>query len=74
MKEAALRAASSQHPPPCVDSFMDGCVAVVVAEAEAVAVAVGEAEAVAVAVAVAEAVAVAVNAKFGVCVLEATTP
>ena len=33
-------------PPPCVDSFMDGCVAVVVAEAEAVVVAVGEAEAV----------------------------
>ena len=41
---------------------MDGCVAVVVAEAEAVAVAVGEAEAVAVAVAEAVAVAVAVAA------------
>ena len=40
MKEAALRAA-----PVCVDSFMDGCVAVAVAEA--VAVAVAEAEAVA---------------------------
>ena len=33
MKEAALRAASTQgrRPPPCVDSFMDGCVAVAVA-------------------------------------------
>ena len=46
MKEAALRAASTQggwrlrRPPPCVDSFMDGCVAVAEAEAEAVAVAV----------------------------------
>ena len=53
MKEAALRAASTQgggrlrHPPPCVDSFMDECVAVAVAEAVAVAVteAVAEAEA-----------------------------
>ena len=39
MKEAALRAASTQGggrlrcPPPCVDSFMDECVAVAVAEA-----------------------------------------
>ena len=42
MKDAALRAASTQgggrlrRPPSCVDSFMDGCVAV--AEPEAVAV------------------------------------
>ena len=46
MKEAALRAASTQgggglrRPPPCVDSFMDGCVAVAVAVAEAESVAV----------------------------------
>ena len=44
IKEAALRAA-----PPCVDSFMDGCVAVAVAEAETVSVAVSVAETVAVA-------------------------
>ena len=41
IEEAALRAASTQGggrlrpPPPCVDSFMDGCVAVAVAEAVA---------------------------------------
>ena len=56
MKEAALRAASTQgggakRRPPCVDSFMDGCVAVTVAEAVAEAVAVSVAETVAVAVA-----------------------
>ena len=45
MKEAALGAASTHGGgglwlrPPCVDSFMDRCVAVVVAEAEAVVVA-----------------------------------
>ena len=45
MKEAALRAASTQgcgrlrRPPPCMDSFMDECVAVAVAEAVAAAVA-----------------------------------
>ena len=44
MKEAALRAASTQgggasRRPPCVDSFMGECVAVAVAEAVAVAVA-----------------------------------
>ena len=60
MKEAALRAASTQgggrlrRPPPCVDSFTDGCVAVAVA----VAMAVAEAEAMAVAMAVALVVAV----------------
>ena len=51
MKEAALRAASTQgggrlrRPPPCVDSFMDECVAVAVAEAVAVAVTEAVAEA-----------------------------
>ena len=54
MKEAALRAASTQgggasRRPPCVDSFMDGCVAVAVAETVAVAVSVAETVAVAVA-------------------------
>ena len=49
MKEAALHAASTQgggakRRPPCVDSFMDGCVAVAVAEAVAKAVAVAVAE------------------------------
>ena len=51
MKEAALRAASTQgggrlrRPPPCVDSFMDECVAVAAAEAVAVAVTEAVAEA-----------------------------
>ena len=51
MKEAALRAASTQgggrlrRPPPCVDSFMHECVAVAVAEAVAVAVTEAVAEA-----------------------------
>ena len=52
MKEAALRAASTQGGagafgarPPCVDSFMDECVAVAVAEAVAVAVTEAVAEA-----------------------------
>ena len=60
MKEAALRAASTQGdgglrpPPPCVDSFMDGCVAVAVTVVEAVAETVSVAVADTVAVAVAE--------------------
>ena len=54
MKEAALRATSTQRGgasrrTPCVDSLMDGCVAVAVAVAEAVAVAVSVAATVAVA-------------------------
>ena len=49
MKESKQRAARSAAR--CVDSFMDGCVAVAEAVAEAVSVAVAEAETVAVAVA-----------------------
>ena len=50
MKEAALRAVSTQGggglrpPPPCVDSFMDGCVAVAVPETVTVAETVAAAE------------------------------